>query len=183
MSLLPRKSKIKAEVKGAGAQARRARDVANFLGDNESARNVANDAELIYKEAAPKRSHRLARGIKAVGHGDEVFVRAVAVDPKTGFDYVAVSRFGHRKDFIVPVSKSGQPRQSRTVRRDPTGRFVTRGAPALVFSSRGSTWKLSQVRGFRPKGDWVDKAWPAVKEAADTELDRVGTEITVRWST
>src|SRR4051794_9873618 len=123
MSPLPRKDRIKAEVKGAGRQASRARSVGRMIDSAESARNVGDDAELIYQEAAPHRSGRLARGIRAISVGDEVVVSAVAVDPKTGFDYVAVSRFGHRKNVIRPVTKSGQPRKARRTLRTAGGQF------------------------------------------------------------
>jgi hypothetical protein len=184
MSLLPRKrSKISAEVQGAGRQAANARSVGRYIEQAESARNVGADAELIYQAAAPVRSHRLQSGIRAIPTGDSVMVTARAVDPDTGFDYVGVTRFGHRKDVIIPVSKSGRARKSRTVARIASGRFASRGSGALVFHSRGKTWMLPSVRGFKPKGDWVDKAWPDVKDAADTEMEQTGNQIAVRWST
>src|SRR3954466_8881072 len=113
MSLLPRKqSKIKAEVHGAGRQAANARSVGRYIDQTESARNVGADAELIYQAAAPHRSGRLKAGIRAIPTGDSVTVTARAVDPDSKFDYVAVTRFGHRKEIIVPVAKSGRPRKS-----------------------------------------------------------------------
>jgi hypothetical protein len=124
----------------------------------------------------------LKHGIRAFPIGDEVIVTTRAVDPDSGFDYVAVTRFGHRKRLITPVAKGGNARKSRTAKRGASGRFVTRGIGYLRFESRGRTWILPSVRGFRPRTDWVEKAWPAVKSAADTELEQTGNKIEVRWS-
>ena len=183
---MPRKPmRITASTQGAGQQAKRAREIVRMIDRDmaESARNVGDDAELIYQAAAPVRTGRLKAGIRAVSVGDEVVVTARAVDPDTGFDYVAVSRFGHRKRLIVPVAKGGNARKSRTVKRGASGRFITRGLGYLRFASRGRTWVLPSVRGFRPRGDWVDRAWPSVKSAADSELEQTGNKIEVRWTT
>jgi len=184
MSLLARNGKIKGNIEGAGRQAANARSVARTIDDamNESVRNVADDAELIYQSAAPRRSHRLARGIKARVVGDQAVVSATAVDPESGFDYVNVTRFGHRKRVIYPVTKAGKPRKARKATRGAGGQFSARGGGALAFQSLGRQWILSSVRGFRPKGDWVELALPEVTAAADTELDRTGNEIAVKWS-
>jgi hypothetical protein len=180
---LPRKSqKFNAKVTGAGTQAARAREVKRIMeGLNQSAKRVGEDAELIYQSHAPVRSGRLLRGIRAVAVEDQVIVSAVAVDPKTGFDYVAVSRFGHKKRVIVPVTRGGRHRKSRTIKRGKGGRFVARSAGELVFTSLGRLWRLPSVRGFVPHGDWTDKAWPEVKVIADTEMKKTGNEIEVTW--
>lgn len=182
---MPRKkSNFSASAEGAGRQAANARNVGRMIdkGMDVSARAVGDDAELIYQAAAPRRSGRLARGIRAIPAGDTVIVTAEAVDPKSGFDYVAVSRFGHRKRIIRPVNRSGRARKARTVSRSARGTFVTRGRAALVFQSRGKTWKLASVKGFRPLNDWVEGALPDIRSAADTEMDKTGNEIAVRWS-
>lgn len=182
---MPRKpNKIRASAVNAGRLAANARKVERVIDDGmrDSVNNVASDAELIYQAAAPRRSHRLARGIRAVPIGDQAIVTATAVDPGSGFDYVAVTRFGHKKRIIRPVTKTGRPRQSRTVTRGPGGRFTKRSAAALSFFSRGQQWLLPSVRGFRPKVDWVDAASSQIDQAAGTEMDRTGNEIAVRWS-
>lgn len=167
----------------AGRQATKARQISEISdqGVLKAARNVGTDAELIFREHAPVRSGRLARGIRATALGNQVVVTAVAVDPKTGFDYVAVTRFGHRKAVIVPVNRKGQARKSRTVRR-VRGRFAKRAAGMLVFTSRGRLWRLGSVRGFKPRGDWVDKAWPEIKIVTDAEMEKIKQEIEVVWS-
>jgi hypothetical protein len=175
--------KITAKVEGARELAARASAISGIL-DNEltrSAQQLGVDAELIYQRHAPRRSGRLARGIRAVALGDQVFVSAVAVDPKSQYDYVGVTRFGHRKRVIVPVTKRGLPRKARTVRRTKTGQFAERGRGHLVFQSLGRWWFLSHVRGFRPKTDWVQDAWPEVKMLADAEMEKLAREITVTW--
>lgn len=184
MSLLPRRTEtFRVLASGAREQASRAREVSREIdaGMQASARNVGSDAELIFQAHAPKRTGRLARGIRAIPAGDTIVVSATAVDPKSAFDYVGVTRFGHQKRFIVPVSKSGRARKSRTVLRTSTGQFSTRSAAKLVFTSRGRLWRLSRVRGFRPKGDWVDRAIPEIQVIADTEMEKTGNRITAVW--
>lgn len=185
MSRLPRKTeKFSANVKGANQQAARARRVSSTISDSmmQSLRDVSADAELIYQAHAPRRSGRLARGIRAVPVGvDQVTVSAVAVDPKSGFDYVAVTRFGHRKRIIVPVSRGGSRRKSRAVVRTATGQFAKRSGGRLVFTSRGRLWRLSSVRGFRPKSDWVEDAFPEIAEIAKTEMQKTANKITTAW--
>ena len=184
MSHLPHSEmNFSADAGGAGNQASRARAVSSEITAAmiRSARNIATDAELVYQEHAPRRTGRLARGIRATALGDQVVVTATAVDPKTGFDYVGVTRFGHRKALIVPVTKRGKPRKSRSLRRNLSGQFISRGAGFLVFTSRGRLWRLRSVRGFRPIGDWTDRALPEIRQVADTEMDQTGNKITVAW--
>lgn len=183
MSHLPRKTqRISASTGGAAGQARRAREVGSVVsGLDKSGRKVAFVSQSIYKQHAPKRSGRLARGIKVTAVGDTAVLTVNAIDPGTGFDYVAVSRLGHRKRYIFPVTKSGQPRKTRRAKRGPGGAFVVRDAGKLVFRSRGKIWRLSGVRGFRPKADWVKTAFPEVKAVADAEMELTGHKITARW--
>lgn len=182
-SLLPNQDKFFASVDSA-AQARRARDIERILNEElpKFARNVGTDATLILETYAPIRSGRLKHGIRATPIGPQVVVSATAVDPRSGYDYVAVTRFGHRKRFIVPVTKSGKARKSRTVKRNVAGQFTARGEASLMFTSRDRIWMLPRVRGFRPRGDWVDRAWPEIKDAADGEMQKMGHEIEVVWS-
>jgi len=183
MSHLPRRDeRFTAGTSGAGNRANAARNVSAAVTRSmaQSARNVGSDAELIYQEHAPRRTGRLARGIKARAVGDQVVVSAVAVDPKTQFDYVDVTRFGHRKAIIVPVTKRGRPRKTLTIAR-VAGQFVSRSGGRLVFTSRGRLWRLFSVRGFRPTGDWTDRATPEIQIAADTEMAKTGNQITAAW--
>jgi len=180
----PKKGKINAKVKGAKRQAGNARAAARMVNrsQEESARNVATDAELILQEHAPRRSHRLARGIRAVTVGDQVILTAKAVDPDSGFDYVAVSRFGHRKKIIKPVRSGGRSRRARNRTRLASGRFGTRRPAALRFYSLGQLWILPSVRGFKPTSDWVQDSMPEINAAARDEMEQTGNKIAARWS-
>jgi hypothetical protein len=183
---LPRKSqKIDASVNASG-QARRARDVSNTVDELDQVMNsVAKDAQEVYRKHAPRRSGRLQRGIRVVPAGESIVLTAKAVDPQSGYDYVAVSRLGHRKRYIFPVHKSGrkagQPRSALSSRRGKSGQFITRGPGYLKFRSRGKLWYLIAVRGFRPKSDWAKDAAPEVKAIADAGMKRTGNKITTRW--
>lgn len=185
MSLLPRsRQTISASADGAKEQAKRARNVNKLIDEAalQSLAAVGADAELIYQAHAPRRSGRLARGIRAVPVAvDQVAVSAVAIDPKTQFDYVAVTRFGHQKRVIVPVGKGGRARKSRSVVRSATGQFTKRSGGRLVFTSRGRLWRLASVKGFRPKSDWVENAYPEIAQIADNEMRKTADKIAVTW--
>ena len=180
MSLLPRKEQKFSASVNAGQRAAKARRVKRVVDNfSESARNIGDDAELILQARAPRRSGRLARGIRAVSTGEQVFVTAVAVDPKSQYDYVAVTRFGHRKDRIYPVNKRGKVRKSRSRKLTKAG---VRRQGTLVFESRGKKWFFHSVRGFKPAGDWVERAWPEIQVSVATELKKTGNQIEVAWA-
>lgn len=122
---------------------------------------TADDAIIIYQAHAPRRSGRLARGVarrSLVGGGEEIGARAI--DPDSGFDYVAVSRFGHIKARIVPTRgrwlklKMGMRRNQRVFRKS--------------------------VRGFHPTSDWVDDARVAVETEAERNMARFNSRLQVR---
>ena len=131
------------------------RTVAGMRSDmREATDELGDDAEIIYAGHALKDTGRMARGIKAHRAGNVVLVNAVAKNPETGFDYVAVTRFGHRLELIFP-------RKARAL-WTPYGYFA-------------------YVRGFRPTGDWAARAWPQVKAAAEKVADKLGYKVIARF--
>lgn len=125
----------------------------------DAVEDLAADAELIFAAHTPSRSGRLARGVSAQsGPGLSAVVVARARNPESGYDYVGVSRWGHRVAFIYP-------KRARALR------FTTR-AGRVVFAKR--------VRGHKPATDWRDDAMPQVEERAEIVASRLGREITVR---
>lgn len=123
----------------------------------EGVDQIGDDAELIFAGHALKRTGRMARGIKARRAGNMVLVEAKAVDPDSGYDYVAVTRFGHR------------------------GRIVVKNARALRFMMKGRVMFRHSTAGFHPTGDWANDALPQVFEAADAVAKRLGFEIIARF--
>ena len=117
-------------------------------------RFIAGFAAPMYRSAAPKDTGRLRRGIRAESrNGDGV----VTVDARSdkGFDYVPVTRWGHRKDVIRPVN--GQ---------------------ALRFTIGGRVLYRASVRGYKPTRDWVEVAAKKVEPVVDRYAGRFAREVT-----
>lgn len=124
-------------------------------------KDMADAAVDLLKLAAPTgRTRQLQRGIKARrrgARGIDVTIHAVA--PETGYDYSLVTRFGHRVEEIVP----------------------TEGRKALrVRFQGGEVAYFNRVRGFKPSGDWVDKAIPAIGLQAEQVVNELGRELELR---
>ncbi len=170
-------SRLRAKVNTKGAERRfeqTARDLQSEL--NEIVKEVGEDAELIFAAHALRDTGRMSRGVRSTPQGSTALVQVHAEDPKTGFDYVAVTRFGHRVDRIHPKHA---PRDGRYLAPIPGvgPRWVRkRAALRTPFGYRAS------VRGFKPKGDWADRARPQIEQNASQMLTRFGGRVTARLS-
>lgn len=162
---------IKAEFIGARRAAQNYTQAASSLSGllKETEGKVAGQAEVIFSAFAPVRSGVLARGIQAVSTGTGSIVKAVARNPIDGYDYVGVTRFGHKKGRITAKSdrKKASVIQTGQARRGRVG-------GKLRFPLGGQIMYRSSVRGFKPTGDWTQQALPAIKEAADREMENLG---------
>lgn len=138
---------------------------------------VADDAELIFQAFAPRASGRLARGIRAIKAGKVALVFVRARDPRTGYDYVAVTRFGHRRSRIRPRSD----RAPASVVATGSGR-ATGGQAALRFTMGGRVLYRRSVRGFKPRGDWAEKAEPQIQVILGDAASELGQDIAVKWA-
>lgn len=144
--------------------------------------DVAADAELIFAAHALKGSTgKLSRGITSKVVGDAVHVEAHAKS-RAGYDYVGVTRFGHRNAWIVPRHPAKAKRfYPKTARAFPiNGKFFSsiRGFAALStpFGYR------RRVRGFKPSSDWAADALPEIQAEAQRQLDKFGRGFTARLS-
>lgn len=119
--------------------------------------DLGEDSELVFAAHALRKSGRMARSIAATGlTGDgnpSLVVTAEAKNPETGFDYVGVTRFGHRVSRIYP-------KQAKAL-RTPWGPRMS-------------------VRGFRPATDWRDDALPAVRELTRLAGARISRRLEAR---
>jgi hypothetical protein len=113
------------------------------------------------RSVAPEgRTKQLSRGIRSRRRGPRgVDVTIHAVAPESGFDYAAITRFGHKVEEIVPTEG--------------------RRALLLRFQS-GDTGFFDRVRGFHPSGDWVDKAMPTIAMEADVVMRQINSELDLR---
>jgi hypothetical protein len=152
--------KFKAKAYGAAGAARRLASSSQWL-DQELDRTIENlgsDAEIIFAAHALKKTGRMARGVRAnfVGHMSEVTVEAV--DPESGYDYVGVTRKGHRTLKIFP-------KKAEALR-------IPLAGGGVIFRS--------SVRGFHPVRDWAEMALPDVLRAADVAVSGLIQRIEAR---
>lgn len=116
-------------------------------------REAHRDAVDIFKEHAPG---RIADGVIVVGRGSEVEIFAYAKDPLSGYDYVGVSRLGHKKAVIKPrrdrsaasVLATGKPRKSGKSKK---------ATLRIPLKAGGFIYRQS-IKGYRPKVDWAEVA-------------------------
>jgi hypothetical protein len=174
-----KKKKFSAKVTGADRVARQyeqvAADIPVLLSDAQ--KSVAEDAELILAGFALKDSGRMARGIRAVQSGASYVVTAEAKNPVDGYDYVGVTRFGHKKRLIKP--KYNRAKASVV---DTEGKRKQRKGAALRIPLFGEVIYRSSVRGFHPLRDWVSEAVPTIEKRAGVEIERLSAKISRRLS-
>lgn len=83
-------------------------------------------------------------------------VQVLARSPESGFDYLDVTRFGHR------------------------GRLVAKRGRFLKWSDGTDTHWARETAGHHPRSDWVEDAGPEVDVEADLVADRIGRVVYTR---
>lgn len=178
------RSKFRAEVEDVNSLLRKVLDARTSM-DRDLRRAVdelGDDAELIYASHALKNTGRMARGIRARRAGNLVLVEVHARNPQSGYDYVGVTRFGHKVARIyprhAPKAEKFFPKVAKAFplpgigfRRSIKG-FAALKTPLGFFRS---------VRGFHPASDWADRAWPQVVQVAHEKADALGLELVARF--
>lgn len=163
----------------------------------QAVEQVAHDASLILASYAPKgRTGAIGRGIRvlsaqgrlasgrfATGRQFVIFTSA----RNQGYDYVGVSRFGHRVKFIRP-SSDRQPQSVISTKRpklrygmkDHLGR---RARPALRLTPSGNHKGVYRnvVRGVVRPVDWVDQAQAAVDRELNSQAERLAHNLERRF--
>jgi hypothetical protein len=140
----------------------------------EAMREVGDDSEVIFQAHALHHTGRMGRGIKSDVVGRNVEVTVTARDPISGYDYVGVTRFGHRKAFIEPRPDRAQASVVSTGGRRGT---VRKGNAALRFVIGGRVIYRRRVRGFHPSEDWAERAMPEVNANAERVMKTLGQRI------
>lgn len=136
--------------------------------DTEAAvRDLGERAELIYAAHAPHgATGRLARGVSSTAQGLNAVVRDDARNPQTGYDYVGVTRFGHREARLyarhapATVLATGRARQG-----------------VLRFTIGGRVFYRRSVRAYRPLSDWAERAVPQIRAQAERTMSEIGRRI------
>lgn len=93
--------------------------------------------------------------------GVEANVYSSAIDPRTGYHYTGVTRFGHKRKWIRPLKRRGKGFKVLTFWSPRTGGFVSK----------------AQTRGVRPRRDWVLKGMQEADRAAERAGDRMARRV------
>lgn len=128
---------------------------------DEFAGNLAPRATEITRGFAPHRTGRLERGIQAAvrSYGGRITVSLFSTARSdTGFDYLPVTRFGHKEAIIYPKNAKAIA-------------FIPSGAPS------GKPIFRAWVRGYHPLVDWVELAFRELEREMDAAADRLGRRI------
>lgn len=139
-------------------------------------RELADDAEIIFASFALHRTGRMARNIHTVQSGKELTVETEARDPQTGFDYVRITRFGHRTFRIVPKRQFAASVIATGQRRAKGHRAMLR----WVQTDGGVVYRHSS-RGFHPVRDWASEAIPEIRIRAQSRMGALARRIEVSW--
>lgn len=138
----------------------------------DAQRELGKAAEVVFGAHVPIRSGRALRGISSDALGAGVTVTDVAKNPETGYDYIGVTRFGHRVARIFPkhTAASASTLASGKSRKG-----------ALRFSVNGRVMYRASVAGYHPASDWATDALPEVQVAAQAVATRLGHKIVSRF--
>jgi hypothetical protein len=150
---------IRVRVTGTERQQRRFTAAIQIVDDElrNALKELGDTAELIFASYALHRTGRMARGIVSRAFGDRVIVEAHARNPETGYDYVGVTRFGHKVSIIRP-----------------------KRAKALRIPLAGGTIFRKFSRGFHPATDWAEDALPEIETEAEAVAFRLGKTLEAR---
>jgi hypothetical protein len=137
----------------------------------DAERELGKASEVVFAAHAPLRSRRLIRGISSEAGGGGVIVKDIARNPESGYDYVGVTRFGHRVARIYPKHTAAASTLANGKRRKG----------ALRFSAGGGVLYRASVAGYHPASDWATDALPEVEVAAQAVATRLGRTIESRF--
>lgn len=145
-----RSSKFLIRLEGANAAAARLGRARERLPTHVRAgiERAIEEGVVLYRDAAPEgksgqlkdsiegRWNRNSR-VRSLGEG---VIAADPVDPESGYHYIGVTRFGHRKAWIRPT-------RARMLVFPPSKGFVADGRGGLFYRRR--------VKGYKPETDWA----------------------------
>lgn len=159
-------------VEGAGARARDFSRTQRAIQDGiiREFRALKQRLEGIYEDVAPEDRGIIRENLRVAfwtrAAEPRITVRSSARDPESGYAYVRVTRFGHRKAVIVPkrrLNREGRPAMLKV-------HYMGHRNPH-IFVFRPS------VRGASPSFDWVEQGAWLVDNAVDVAQHRLGRTI------
>jgi hypothetical protein len=164
-----------------GADKRFARGVIAVRNHTEHGlKKLRSAGEELLALHAPEESGRLISGIRGIIRGRRILVFTVrAEDPDSGFDYVDVTRFGHRVARIYPGQKARSVTSPVALTAAGTPRITSgRGARADIFRGakvlKTKHGYFASVRGYKPSRDWVEPAIDDIQDAGGRVVESIG---------
>lgn len=195
----PGTSVFRVNVRGAGREARHFSRAARKLQDEIVAelRRFGAEAELLFRENASEDTGDLRDSIVAVAYFKAIRPRvSIRVEPlrghegerRTAFDYLDVSRFGHRRSRIFPTTKRalkvhimGHRNPHAAIFRSSVRGF---GHPSRqevqAAARRGGREAVLQVRDAAKPVDWVSVAGEQAEKLSTDAAERLGRRIEAR---
>ena len=172
-----RRDVFRFNVRGAGTVARSFDRLQRSLQNDIIAelRELGIESTELFQKAAGEDTGQLAAHIRAVPYFRAVRPRmTITVDRLSGhegakitpYDYLGVTRRGHRKRRIYPKGARTALKVHIMGHRNPH-LFIYRSSVSGVPAPEGSTWR----------GDWVSRAQPATDRLADEGQRRLGRRI------
>lgn len=166
--------RIRAKITNAADVGAAFSDAARTLdsGSREMVQQLGADGRDFLRYASPSApGNPLWEGIRFRSDGKTVNFTIHAYDPESGYDYAAVTRFGHRVEYITPVSRKA----------------LLIGA-SRGFSPAGDDRAANRdfrawVPGYDPAEDWVDSGWTAILQEAEDQLGDLGDKVELRVHT
>jgi hypothetical protein len=141
---------------------------------------LREEATRIFQEEAlggPR--GRIGRNIVASpvrSFGRPGFILSSTYRTPSGFDPLPVTRFGHRRKFIVPSQNRMLASTIATKKRRAAGRRA-----ALRITSRrqgGGFYFRYRVPAYKVTGDWVARAHRLLDPALDEAAQNIGRRVT-----
>jgi hypothetical protein len=140
-------------------------------------RELAADAEIVFASFALHRTGRMARNIHTVVAGKDLLVETEARDPISGFDYVRITRFGHRTYRIVPKRPF-----AATIVATHGKRSKGRTAALRWVQTDNTVIYRHSTKGFHPTRDWASEAIPQIRVVAERRMRGLARRIELAWS-
>ncbi len=160
---------------------------------SKAVQKVADDAVLIFSGYAPKgRTGKLGRGIRSVSAQGRLSsgrfatgrqFAIVAHATNRGYDYVGVTRFGHRVRFIRPSIDRAPASVIATGKlRRRYGELGKGQRPALKLPPDGDDKGFRNVvKGVVREHDWVQQAQGAVDRELDDQARKLANNLERRF--
>lgn len=132
-----------------------------------------HEAVRTFKVWAPGRLGEAVR-LYDVGEGRKE-IRVYARNK--GYDYVGVTRFGHRTKVIKPTRRTRRGAQSVISTRRPKRQAGKGKGAALRIQSRfGGVYYRHSIPGYDPEYDWAERAQDEINLRIKNRMDKAARE-------